>query len=266
MLIDFHNHVLPAADDGSKSMEMSLNMLRTAADQGITDVINTIHYQHPKIGDFRITSAELQIKIEELQAEVDLIGIPIKLHQGTEVFYLPNLIELAKDPVILIGQGKYMLVEFQFHQLPEGYRELFFKLVMDGITPIVAHPERCKPIQRDLDILRDLIQAGCVSQLDGGSLIGSLGSGSQQAAREMLQQGLIHLIGSDAHDDRHRNFCLLEVIEKAREIIGDDVDRIINNSQKLLTGESFDTEVHISFPVAVPSFLTRLKKRIFNNA
>jgi len=265
MLIDFHNHVLPAADDGSKSLEMSLNMLRTAADQGITDVVNTIHYQHPKMGDFRITNEELRVKVEELQAQVDLAGIPIKLHQGTEVFYLPNLVELAKDPVTLIGQGKYMLVEFQFHQLPEGYREIFFKLVMAGITPIVAHPERCKPIQRDLNILRDLIQAGCVSQLDGGSLTGSLGSDSQQAAVQMLQQGLIHLIGSDAHDDQQRNFCLLEVMEKAREIIGDDVDRIVHNSQKLLTGESIDAEMNISYPVEQPSFLARVKKRILSN-
>mgnify|MGYP003962025861 FL=1 len=48
-LIDFHNHVLPAVDDGSKSLEMSLSMLRHAADQGITDVVNTVHYQHPKV-------------------------------------------------------------------------------------------------------------------------------------------------------------------------------------------------------------------------
>ncbi len=241
-------------------------MLRTAAEQGITDVINTIHYQHPKMNDFSIKNEELRIKIKELQAEVDKATLPIKLHQGTEVFYLPNLIELAKDPVTLVGQGKYMLVEFQFHQLPEGYREIFFKLVMSGITPIIAHPERCKPIQRDLNVLRDLIQAGCVSQLDAGSLTGSLGSGSQQAARQMLQHGLIHLIGSDAHDDQHRNFCLLEVIKKAQEIIGDDIDRIVHNSQKLLSGESIDTEINISYPVEQPSFLARAKKRIFSNA
>lgn len=265
MLVDFHNHVLPAADDGSKSLEMSLNMLRTAADQGITDVVNTIHYQHPKLGDFSIKNEELTIRIAELQAEVDQAGIPIKLHPGAEVFYLPNLIELAKDPVTLVGQGKYMLVEFQFHQLPDGYREIFFKLVMAGITPIVAHPERCKPIQRDLNVLRDLIQAGCVSQMDGGSLTGSLGSGSQQAAKDMLKQGLIHLIGSDAHDDQRRNFCLLEVMEKAREIIGDDVDKIVNNSQKLLNGELIDTEMDISYPTEEPSLLTRVKKRIFYN-
>ena len=48
-MIDFHNHVLPNADDGSKSMEMTLNMLKTASEQGVTQIVNTIHYQHPKM-------------------------------------------------------------------------------------------------------------------------------------------------------------------------------------------------------------------------
>ena len=248
-------------------------MLRTAAVQGITDVVNTIYYQYPRMDEFSITNYELRItnyelrnKVDELQAEVDKAGIPIKLHQGAEVFYLPNLVEIAKDPVTTIRNGKYMLVEFQLHQLPEGYREVLFDLVMSGVTPIIAHPERCKPIQRDLNILRDLIHAGCLIQIDGGSLTGILGQSAKKAAVEILEQGLCHLIGSDAHDDRRRNFCLSDSIAKAREIIGDDVDRIVQNSQKLLNGESINTEVNISYPVEEPSFLARVKKRIFSNA
>ena len=48
-MIDFHNHILPNIDDGSKSLDMSLRMLTKAAEQGITDVVNTVHYQHPKV-------------------------------------------------------------------------------------------------------------------------------------------------------------------------------------------------------------------------
>ena len=241
-------------------------MLRTAAQQGITDVVNTIHYQHPRMDEFAITNYELRIKIKELQAEVDKAGIPIKLHQGTEVFYLPNLVEIAKDPVTTIGNGKYMLVEFQLHQLPVGYRDVLFNLVMSGVTPVIAHPERYNPIQRNIDIIRELIQAGCLIQIDGGSLTGSLGQSAKKAAMEILEQGLCHLIGSDAHDDRRRNFCFSESIEKTREIIGDNVERIVHNSQKLLTGESIDTEVSISYPVEYPSFFARVKKRIFSHS
>ncbi len=252
MLIDFHNHVLPDADDGSKSLEMSLNMLRTAAEQGITDVVNTIHYQHPKLDEFRITNEELQIKIKELQDEVDKTGIPIKLHQGTEVFYLPNLVKIARDPVTTIGNGKYMLVEFQFHQLPEGYRDILFNLVMQGVTPIIAHPERYKPIQRDLSIVRDLLGAGCLLQMDAGSIVGSLGQSSQKAAVELLKQGLFQLMGSDAHDDRGRSFCLAEAVEICRGIIGDQVDIMVTeNPLKLIQGEVLEPDVFVVRPPVV---------------
>ena len=241
-------------------------MLRTAAMQGITDVVNTIHYQHPKMDEFVIKNEELRIKIKELQSEVDKAGIPIKLHQGAEVFYLPNLVEIAKDPVTTIGNGKYMLVEFQLHQLPEGYRDVLFNLVMSGVTPIIAHPERYQPIQRNIDIIRDLIQAGCLIQIDGGSLTGSLGQSAKKAAVDILQQGLCHLIGSDAHDDRRRNFCLMEAVDIGRGLIGDYLDTIVrDNPVKLLNGETIDTEIAFRTSVVNLSLLDKFKRRIFGN-
>lgn len=241
-------------------------MLRTAAEQGITDVVNTIHYQHPKMDDYSITNDELRIKIQELQVAVDKAGISIKLHQGAEVFYLPNLVEIARDPVTTIGNGKYMLVEFQVYQLPEGYREVLFNLVMSGVTPIIAHPERYKPIQRDIDIIRDLIHADCLIQIDGGSLTGSLGQSAKKAAVDILRQGLCHLIGSDAHDDKRRNFCLMKVIEIGRGLIGDSIDTIVrDNPMKLLNGEPIDTEIAVRAPVVNLSLLDKFMLRVFGN-
>ena len=70
-MIDFHNHVLPGADDGSKSMEMTLNMLRTASSQGIKTIVNTIHFQHPKM-EGKNTSYEYVIsEVNKLQEEID---------------------------------------------------------------------------------------------------------------------------------------------------------------------------------------------------
>ena len=72
-MIDFHNHILPNVDDGSKSLEMSLNMLRHAADQGITDVVNTVHFQHPKVETEDISFDRIQGEIGNLQVELDLV-------------------------------------------------------------------------------------------------------------------------------------------------------------------------------------------------
>ena len=177
-MIDLHNHIIPGLDDGSKSLEMSLEMLRCAAGQGITDVVNTVHFQTSRLDGITFEYDFVKTKVEELQSELDSSGIPIKLHFSAEVFYLPNLMELKDNPLLTFGHGKYMLVEFPFEQVPKGCREVFFQLKMAGVTPIVAHPERIKPIQKDLSIVRKFIRGGCVIQVDAGSVTGSLGSAS----------------------------------------------------------------------------------------
>ena len=69
-MIDFHNHILPDLDDGAKSLEVSLSMLRSAHVQGITDVVNTVHFQHPKVEGLDITYDSVKKAIDKLQKEV----------------------------------------------------------------------------------------------------------------------------------------------------------------------------------------------------
>ena len=171
-MIDFHNHVLPGADDGAKDMAMAINMLKTASSQGITDVINTIHFQHPKMEVKNVDYLYIQSEINKLQEEIDKESIAIKIHMGAEVFYLPNLTEIKSDPLTVFGHGKYMLIEFQTYQLPPGYDEELYRLLMSGTTPVIAHPERYRPIQNDINIVEKLINSGCLIQIDAGSLLG----------------------------------------------------------------------------------------------
>jgi len=140
-MIDLHNHIIPNLDDGSKSLEISLSMLQHAARQGITDVINTVHYQSPRMDGKRIEYDLVKDKINQLQVELEKQNIPIKLHMGAEVFYLPNLMELKDNPLLTFGHGKYMLVEFPFEQVPNGCREVLYNLKMNGVTPIIATPK-----------------------------------------------------------------------------------------------------------------------------
>ena len=125
-MIDFHNHVLPNVDDGSKSLEMSLNMLREAERQGITDVVNTVHYQHPKVENEDISLTRISNEIKKLQSEIDKNNIKIKLHIGAEVFYLPNLVEIKNDPLITFNGSNYMLIEFLTYNLPDSHEDQFY--------------------------------------------------------------------------------------------------------------------------------------------
>ena len=152
-MIDFHNHVLPAVDDGSKSLEMSFNMLGHAAEQGITDVVNTVHFQHPKVEFNDITHQRISDIINNLQGELKNHDIPIILHSGAEVFFLPNLLDLKSDPLATFGHGKYMLIEFHTHHIPETQKQVLFDLKMNGVTPIIAHPERYRPVQENIALI-----------------------------------------------------------------------------------------------------------------
>ena len=98
-MIDFHNHVLPNIDDGSKSLRMSLNMLKLAADQGITDVINTVHYMHPKMDNKKVNFKIIENEITSLQNNLNEANIPVKLHSASEVFFIPEISKLINDPL-----------------------------------------------------------------------------------------------------------------------------------------------------------------------
>ena len=240
-MIDFHNHILPNVDDGSKSLEMSIEMLLEACNQGITDVISTIHFQHPKMDGKDTSYSFVNKKCNELQNELLKKNIPINIHLGAEVFYMPNLTTILDNPLVTIGNGKFMLIEFQNRVLPPNYLEEFFKLQNKGITPIVAHPERYSAIQENIDLAYDWMDRGFVLQLDCGSILGHFGSKCKEVSLELIKGGCIQLMGSDAHNNKIRNFCLQPAYDMIRSFADKNmVEKLKNNSLLLLEGKRLE--------------------------
>ena len=100
-MIDFHNHIIPGVDDGAKTIEMSIDMLKEASSQGITEVVSTIHFQHPKMDGKNTNYSFIKNKCNELQEALDANNINIKIHIAAEVFYLPNLIGCSREFIII---------------------------------------------------------------------------------------------------------------------------------------------------------------------
>ncbi len=243
-MFDFHNHILPNVDDGSTSLEMSLRMLHTAAEQGITDVVNTVHFQHPKVDGKDISVKACLPVLETLQTESDKQGLGIKLHLGAEVFYLPNLLDIREHSMVTMGHGKYMLIEFLTRDLPSSHRQVLFDLKMNGITPIIAHPERYKPVQEDLGIVGRWIRAGCLIQVDAGSITGILGKSAHRSAIDIVRANLCQLVGSDAHDDQKRNFCLKEAVTVCKSLAGGITESWVTvNPMKILQGDTIIVDI-----------------------
>ena len=232
-MIDFHNHVLPGVDDGSKNMEMTLNMLRTASNQGIKKIINTTHLQHPKMDGKNTDFNYIQNISNKVIDEAKSKGIDIDIKIASEVYYLPNLCELIDNPLATINN--YMLIEFPMIIVPDNFEETFFQLKLKGITPILAHPERYRFVQEDIKKLEKLKEMGVLFQIDAGSIIGHFGVKTKKISMNMLSRGFCHLIGSDAHNDGRRSFCLKD----AYSIINSDevVNTLKQNSEKLFSGK-----------------------------
>ena len=261
-MIDFHNHILPNIDDGSSSLEMSLEMLENASKQGITDVVNTVHYQHPKLLGINISLDKIREEVDLIQIELDKNNIPIKIHYGAEVFFLPNLLDIIHNPLTTFSHGKYMLIEFQFHQIPDIQKQELFDLKMAGITPIIAHPERYKPVQENSEFLTNWLEAGCIIQVDAGSVLGTLGQGAKNISEKIIKNGWCHILGSDSHDNNRRNFCLKEAYELVYDWIGDRANKLIKDNPKaVIEGRPIKIEFEYESKKQA-NFYSLLKRRI----
>ncbi len=240
-MIDFHNHVLPNVDDGPKTIEESRDMLRYASVQGITEIVQTVHFQHPKMEGKNVEYSYLKGELKKTQDYINKNNLNIKMHLSAEVFYLPNLLDISDNPLLTIGNGKYMLIEFSTNIFPQNYEEEFYKLQVKGITPIIAHPERYRFVQNDIKILQMWLDRGFVVQVDAGSLIGHFGKNTKKIAIQMLNSGLFHIIGSDAHNNRARNFCIKEAYRVIKKINSNKNIKILKqNTESLLLGKKVE--------------------------
>ncbi len=244
-MIDFHNHILPNTDDGAISIEVSLEMLKFAEYQGITDVVNTVHYKHPKMISKEITFDKVNERIKKLQLTLNEKDIKIKLHLGAETFFYENLIELCDDKLATFSNGKYILIEFLTNLLPKNQKEVLFELKMNGITPIIAHPERYKAVQENINIVADWLESGCLIQVDAGSPIGLMGKKAKLASDIIIKNKWCQIIGSDAHDNKSRNFCIKDSIQYIKSIIGDEADKLVNYyPRSVILGDQIDISVN----------------------
>lgn len=264
-MIDFHNHVLPNVDDGSISLDMSIKMLSEASKQGITEVVNTVHYQHPKFDEKDIDIDRINGLKNELEYELENKGISIKLHLGSEVFYYPNLLKILDKPLVTIGKGKYMLIEFHPQLIPKSHKQHLFNLKMAGVTPIIAHPERYKDVQENISIVNRWLEAGCIIQIDAGSILGKMGKKAYDTSIEILKNSWCQILGSDAHNDKNRNFMLKDAYLVAEKIIGTEAILLVqDNPKKILEGSPIHFEIRESSTKKKSYFWNKLIPSIIN--
>ncbi|MGI2243921.1 tyrosine-protein phosphatase [Staphylococcus cohnii] len=211
-MIDIHNHILWDVDDGPKTIENSIEMAKQAVELGISHIITTPHY-YP--GKYEISKNQIRSQARILNSKLVELNIPIKLKVGQEVYFNETLFEdLDFGHIAPIEGTRYILIEMSFIEIPLYAFEFLLKLVEQGYKPIIAHPERYNSIQQNLYILDRLVDIGCLLQMNAGSLLGIHGKPAKKAAKFMIKNYKLHIIGSDAHNTTNRPFLIEKVYKK----------------------------------------------------
>lgn len=227
-IVDFHSHVLPGIDDGSKSLEQSIEMLKMAAAQGIQKVIATPHFyaQHDKPEHFLKKRAEAE---QLLRAEMAKHSDLPELEVGAEVYYYNGISDSEAIEKLTIAGTRFILVEMPMPPWPERvYRELENISIKQNLIPIVAHIDRyIAPFQtggipKRLEALPVMVQANASFFLE---------KPTARMAMRMLRQGKIHLLGSDCHDLKDRKPNLGEAVKLIRRQFGSEIIDYINANE-----------------------------------
>lgn len=203
MYVDLHCHLLPGIDDGARDLAQSLAMARIAVADGIRTTVVTPHHLN---GVYVNRATDIQAALVSLREALIAEGIALKVLPGCELHLVPELPEqLANgEAMTLANKGKAVLVELPVHTVPMGSEHILEQILSQGLTPIIAHPERNSQLRQDPEILAEWVAMGCLGQITAQSCTGQFGPQVRDSARDMVSRGLIHIIASDAHRDRRR--------------------------------------------------------------
>lgn len=237
-MIDIHCHILPDIDDGSSSLEESLEMARMAYLSGVTDIAATPHFRGER------TSIDLRDLIDQrlslLQTALRQEDIPLRLHAGAEILCLPETPELASQHLLpTLGGTDYVLTEFYFDESFAYMDDILGEIAACGYRIVVAHPERYGVIQHNPRLLERWTRMGYVLQLNKGSVLGSFGRRAENAAHDILGLGLAHLFASDAHSSHARTPHMGALMQWTEECCDPEFAQILltENPRRVLRGK-----------------------------
>ena len=214
-MIDLHCHILSGIDDGPERLGGSLELARRAVNEGIAVTAATPHVN----SRFQLLAAELETlpeRVADLNRELESNGVPLKVVKGAEVS-LPRLDSLDRLQLdwLCLGEGHCLLVESPYTSPVPFIDEQLFRLQAQGIQPLLAHPERSPAFQRAPERVERLVRAGALCSVNAGSLHGAFGRTVRRFAFDLLRDGLVHVVASDAHDHEQRPPSLLPALEEA---------------------------------------------------
>lgn len=202
VITDIHSHLLPNLDDGVKTFEEAIIIIKELADLGFKKLIITPHI----MGDtYKNTTDSIKFQFEHLKDGIKREKIDIQIECAAE-YYIDYEFEkeLKKGGLLTFG-NKYLLFELSYMNRPENFEEILFQILCSGYKPVMAHPERCSYWFNDFEKFKELKQRGAYFQININSLTGYYSNYSKIIAEKMIEKNMVDFIGSDVHNMHHLN-------------------------------------------------------------
>ena len=235
-MLDFHNHLMPAVDDGAQNLEESREGLSILRGSGVREIITTPHFQASTASRPSELAAHLAVLDEawsQLKALADAEFPDLILERGVEVALdVPH--PRIEDQRLRLAGSSFVLVEFPYMSVPPNSTLAIRELVRSGITPIIAHPERYSGMSGDLDLVDSWRDAGAAIQVNAGSLVGYYGATPKRLAWWILSRGLVDYLASDYHS---RGKCAVEACARLMKEQGGESQHLaltVTNPRRIL--------------------------------
>jgi protein-tyrosine phosphatase len=240
---------MPGIDDGARSMDEAVEMASIAADDGIEQIVSTPHMFNGLSNNPE--PSEIMEHVAALNEAVSAVcGRRLTILPGNEVHVTHDLAAQVKNSrVTTINRRNYMLVEFPQLSVPHGADDLFYHLLLQGVIPILVHPERNGEIQSRPGIVLKFVERGVLIQVTAMSLTGEFGPTAKACADSLLRHNLVHFIATDAHRPKRRPPILSEGRDAAAAVIGEERARklVEDNPRAVVNGELIALEPPIPY-------------------
>ena len=229
-MIDIHNHIIYGVDDGSRSLEESMEMVGLYKKAGFDKIIATSHFDRAR---FMVDANEIREKCQILNAEIEKTKIDFKIYPGHEIQVEPNTLKLINDKTLnTLADSRYVLLELPFINPALFLKDLIYNLQLEGYVPIIAHAERYPYVKKNIDYLLDFIKMGALIQANYSSI-------KDVTLEIMLERNMVHILATDAHQSEWRSPDIREYKNEIIDIIGETKFETLatTNPSKIISDE-----------------------------
>jgi protein-tyrosine phosphatase len=218
-LVDLHLHLLPAIDDGAKSVDEGVAMARALVSLGFDTLAPSPHHR----AEYPSLSRDLcGTRLDEMRSALKNASVSATLYPNAENFFLEEAFaaDLAAGAVRCVGPSRVVLVEAPYNGPLPSLLDLIFRMKLKGLTPLIAHPERCMEFEK-VERARAAVDAGALLQLDVGALIGRYGKAAQKVSARLLGDGLYAIAATDLHSPVKAEEWVAESLKALRKAVGE---------------------------------------------